>query len=599
MNRRILSLSKNISSSNKQSLSLLYRTTRHTFNDLSLEQLQKLRYNNDKNSHNNNNNNKFNIVFPIVGATIGTMVIGGVLFKSYYQEMLEQEYNLEDEHTIMNYSATHCATPLHYFTPNSPSEVENLVSYCHEHNISFRPMGSGISPNGLSFSNNAIMDMSSCNKILSIDKDKKQITVEAGIKVKDIIRAIIPYNMALENIPSIQEQQIGGLIQVGAHGTGINIPPCDMQVVDMTIITPKYGKIKLSNKDNPKLFNFAKVGLGTMGVITEITLQCVERHKLSESMWIMDVDQLIKQRNELLNSYKHCKWLWIPYTNNKVVVIASNPINCDSHFEALYHSMHHHELECQKELRQLLSSKSNENIKDNLSFADLRDLLLGCNDAKDILDTNWIKQINSAELSYWTNIANKYKQIDYCENILSFKCGGQQWVYEICFPIMKYHDDNNNNNNNNIPIEIQFTQDLLKEISDNNIAAPSPLEQRFTSGSTSYLSPAYNNDNTDDAFCWFGIIFYLPTSDQQKRRWISNEFHTYSRILDSVADKYGAVGHWAKVETHYLRRNERDELQKRLKYRFGNKLNEFFKIRNKYDPKGILINDVVSDFFDI
>lgn len=128
MNRRIfrnLSLSKKtvLSSSKQSQHSLFYRITRHTFNDLSLEQLQKLRYNEQSDNYNNskfnnnnnsNSNSKYNIVFPIVGATIGTMIIGGVLFKSYYQEMLEQEYNLEHEHTIMNYSATHSATPLQF-----------------------------------------------------------------------------------------------------------------------------------------------------------------------------------------------------------------------------------------------------------------------------------------------------------------------------------------------------------------------------------------------------------------------------------------------------------------------------------------------------
>ena len=631
MNRLINNASSKrilLSSSGKKGL-LLHRVTRHTFNDLSLEHLQRIRFN-------DNQNGAQSIAFPFVAATMGAIIIsgtmlitGGTLFKSYITDIIkdiinEQEEEEEDEHTVMNYSATHCATPLHYFTPNNTKEVENLVSYFNKNKIAFRAMGSGISPNGISYSNNAIMDMSNCNKIINIDAENMQITVEAGIKIKDILNAIIPYNMTLENIPSIQEQQIGGLIQVGAHGTGINIGPCDMQVIKMNIITPKYGKIELTQNDD--LFHYARVGLGTLGVITQVTLQCVKRHKLSQFMWIMDIDQLINKRNELLTKYKHCKWLWIPYTNNKVVVIASNECN-DLMIEKLYNDINinisnnnNHE----KPLRELLCNKTGKNINKlnkYLSFADLRDLLLGIDDAKHILDTNWIKEINFAELQYWTNLSNKYKnidididididipqEIDFSENILSFECGGQQWVYEICFPIKKYHDFNNDGN---IPIEIQFTLDLLKEIKDNDIAAPSPLEQRFTAPSTSYLSPAVslndnkdnnniNTNNNNEAFCWFGIIFYLPTQDEQKRRWISNEFHTYSRILDKVADKYGAVGHWAKVETHYLKKHERKQLQNRLQNRFGNKLKQFFEIRNQYDPNGILINDVVSDFFNI
>jgi hypothetical protein len=87
--------------------------------------------------------------------------------------------------------------------------------------------------------------------------------------------------------------------------------------------------------------------------------------------------------------------------------------------------------------------------------------------------------------------------------------------------------------------------------------------------------------------------------DEKKRRWISNEFQTYSRILNDVGDEYGAIGHWAKQETHFLDKREREKMQNRLKKRFGDKLTEFVQIQKQYDPNGLLINDVVSDFFNI
>ena len=58
--------------------------------------------------------------------------------------------------------------------------------------------------------------------------------------------------------------------QVGAHGTGATLPPVDDQIVSMKIATPALGTITLSQKDEPELFSLAKVGLGALGVVTQV-----------------------------------------------------------------------------------------------------------------------------------------------------------------------------------------------------------------------------------------------------------------------------------------------------------------------------------------
>lgn len=85
------------------------------------------------------------------------------------------------------------------------------------------------------------------------------MTVEAGIKVGVLCDYLFKHGMTLQNLASISEQQIGGFIQVGAHGTGAMIPPVDMQVISMKVITPALGIIELSANQNPRLFELAKV----------------------------------------------------------------------------------------------------------------------------------------------------------------------------------------------------------------------------------------------------------------------------------------------------------------------------------------------------
>lgn len=62
-----------------------------------------------------------------------------------------------------------------------------------------------------------------------------------------VVEALRPYGLTLQNFASIREQAIGGFIQVGAHGTGASIPPVDEQVVAMKLVTPACGTLELSD----------------------------------------------------------------------------------------------------------------------------------------------------------------------------------------------------------------------------------------------------------------------------------------------------------------------------------------------------------------
>ena len=430
------------------------------------------------------------------------------------------------------------------------------------------------------------------------------------------MKALENYDMTLENIPSIVEQQIGGLIQTGAHGTGSRIPPCDMQIKSMKIVTPTKGLIELNQND--RLFYYARVGLGCLGIVTEVTIQCVPKGYLSEYIWVLNHEELIQHRDELVNKFKHIKFLWIPYTK-KVVIIAAEPCDNDEHLKAVLNTINNdvnREISLQQPMRELYCKLTNKNIDKfnskymNSSFADMRDILLGINDAKDSLNVDIVKGINNAELQYWENVSkqcgikydnetymDKPLNIDLSQNVLTFDCGGQQLVYEICFNTRELQTDTYIKNDNNIPKDIQFMLDLLDEIETNNIPAPAPLEQRYTAYSTSKLSPAYSTNNSD-IFSWVGVIMYLPTQNDRIRSWISNEFESYSSVLNNLIDKYNGVSHWAKAEVKYLNNKERKSLQKRIIKRYKH-LNEFLKYQAQLDPQKILMNDITKDLFDV
>jgi L-galactono-1,4-lactone dehydrogenase len=104
--------------------------------------------------------------------------------------------------------------------------------------------------------------------------------------VQDVVEALRPYGLTLQNYASVRDQQIGGFTQVSAHGTGSQLPPVDEQVVSLRLVSPGLGQPVTLTKGVDAAFDWVKVGLGSMGVVTEVTLQCVDAHKLLEETFV-------------------------------------------------------------------------------------------------------------------------------------------------------------------------------------------------------------------------------------------------------------------------------------------------------------------------
>jgi L-galactono-1,4-lactone dehydrogenase len=119
-----------------------------------------------------------------------------------------------DEHTLTNWSGTHSATTRVYVEPESLEELERVVKLAHEQGQRIRPVGSGLSPNGIGLSDEGMVNLALMDKVLSVDEETKRVRVQAGARVAEVVEALRPHGLTLQNYASIREQQIGGFIQV-------------------------------------------------------------------------------------------------------------------------------------------------------------------------------------------------------------------------------------------------------------------------------------------------------------------------------------------------------------------------------------------------
>jgi L-galactono-1,4-lactone dehydrogenase len=493
---------------------------------------------------------------------------------------------------IVNWSGTHHCQPKRLYQPETHEQVEAIVEEAARTKTKLRCIGSGLSPNGIAFDSDGMISLSLMDKILSIDAEGMTVTVQSGARVQDVADKIREKGLTLLNYASIREQTIGGFTQIGAHGTGAGIPSVDDSVVRLKLVTPALGTIVLSRDSNPKLFELAKVGLGCLGVVTEVTLRCVPAHKLVEKTFVTSVKEVKRNHVDWIQQHKHLRYMWLPATDSVVVV------QCNEEGSAMATAAVREDeknrmsnkgatgSDSSNPLRDMLKSKNNIDLKgqnpDDMSPTECRDVLL----AHDPLNATWVASINRAEAAFWKS--NEGIRIGYSDEILGFDCGGQQWVFEVAFPCGTRAKPNTR--------DISYMEELLKLIKRNNIPAPSPIEQRWTSGSSSSMSPCAGP--ADSLHSWVGIIMYLPEDPDKEalRDDVTHAFiHKYKRMVEQqLLSKYDAAEHWAKIE---VPEDPKDLQATRARLHKRYPVEAFQKARGELDPDNILGGTVIDAFF--
>ncbi|XP_062007519.1 L-galactono-1,4-lactone dehydrogenase, mitochondrial [Rosa rugosa] len=493
----------------------------------------------------------------------------------------------EELHTVSNWSGTHEVQTRVFHQPETLEELEKVVKEANENKYRIRPVGSGLSPNGIGLSRAGMVNLALMDKVLEVDKEKKRVRVQAGIRVQQLVDGIKDQGLTLQNFASIREQQIGGIVQVGAHGTGARLPPIDEQVISMKLVTPAKGTIEVSKEKDPELFYLARCGLGGLGVVAEVTIQCVDRQELVEHTTVSNMEEIKKNHKKLLSENKHVKYLYIPYTDT-VVVVTCNPVSKwkgPPKFKPKYTTdeaiQHVRDLyrECLKKYRVVPDNSVDIN---ELSFTELRDKLLALNP----LNKDHIVKVNQAEAEFWRK--SEGYRVGWSDEILGFDCGGQQWVSETCFPAGTLAKPSMK--------DLEYIADLKQLIEKEEIPAPAPIEQRWTASTKSPMSPA-SSSREDDIFSWVGIIMYLPTTDARQRKDITEEFFHYRHLTQTrLWDTYSSYEHWAKIEVP-KDKEQLTALQARLRKRFP--VDAYNKARTELDPNRILSNIKLEKLFPL
>jgi L-gulonolactone oxidase len=213
-----------------------------------------------------------------------------------------------------NWARNQECAPRSIETPSTEDELVAIVRTAAENGEHVKVVGTGHSFTGIALTDGRLIRLDNYQRILSTDREKLQVTVEAGIKLQRLYDELWARGLALPNAGDIAYQSISGAVATSTHGTGREFGGLATQIAGLRLISGTGEVIDCSADQERDIFSAARVGLGALGVVSTITLQCVPAFHLRANEGPMRVDQVLEDLDSHIADNEHFEFFWVPHT---------------------------------------------------------------------------------------------------------------------------------------------------------------------------------------------------------------------------------------------------------------------------------------------
>ncbi|XP_027706054.1 L-gulonolactone oxidase isoform X1 [Vombatus ursinus] len=392
---------------------------------------------------------------------------------------------------FQNWAKTYGCHPEMYFQPTCVEEVKQVLDLARQQNKRVKAIGGGHSPSDIACTDGFMIHMGKMNRILKVDKEKRQVTVEAGILLRDLNVELSKHGLALANLGAVSDVTAAGVIGTGTHNTGIKHGILPTQVVALSLLTAAGTVIECSETSNADLFKASLVHLGCLGIVLTVTFQCVPQFHLQETSFPSTLKEVLDNLDSHLKKSEYFRFLWFPHSDNVSVIY-------------------------QDHTNKPPASAANWFWDYAVGFYLLEFLLWVSTFLPRLV--HWINRF-----FFWLLFSNKVESSDISYKILNYECRFKQYVQDWAIPIEN---------------TAEAMLDLKTMLEKNpKVVAHFPVEVRFVKGDDILLSPCFQKDS-----CYMNIIMYRPYGKDVPRLdyWLA-----YERIMKKV----GGRPHWAKAHT--------------------------------------------------
>jgi len=205
--------------------------------------------------------------------------------------------------------------PVRVERPRSPEGVQRAVKAANAQGLTIKAVGGSHSFTGIGVAPGVLLELDDLQGLVAADAGTGLVTLLGGTRLHRIPGLLAPYGLAMQNLGDVDRQSIAGAISTGTHGTGTRFGGIATQVRGLTMITADGAFLRIDGENSPELLPAAVVGLGALGIIVEVTLQCVPAFSLHAIDEPVPLDDALATLHERSAAVDHLEFYWHPHTD--------------------------------------------------------------------------------------------------------------------------------------------------------------------------------------------------------------------------------------------------------------------------------------------
>lgn len=206
--------------------------------------------------------------------------------------------------------------------PADRGELSALIEAGAETGEEMRVIGCCHSPNEGPQTPGLAISLRLMNKILGVDRERGEVRVEAGIELDELNALLWREGLALANLGDIGDQALGGAVATGTHGTGAALGNISASVRAALLTLADGTEIEVSERHDPEALRAARVSIGALGVLTEVTLAVVPAFALCGRDRPLPIAEVLDGLEGMLGEHDHFQFYKFPYADTAVVRVA-------------------------------------------------------------------------------------------------------------------------------------------------------------------------------------------------------------------------------------------------------------------------------------